>query len=148
MVRPNSTSIFREVDLHNAASLRRLMLGLEYYLTHTVLNPNATEITAMQKQENAVADLVLSRIRGQPKYPLLLEATLKLLDAKEADDGGVLEAARSFENLTRGEVLLFPASYVEEYAAAQQIFENRSPAGTSPVGEQALQQRVCSFKHF
>jgi len=142
MARTNPTLIFREINLHDPASLQLLMTGVDYYLTNTVLNPNAPETTAMQMQEKAVADLALSRTRGLPRHSLPLEATLKFIDYRGADDWGVLRAARDLETLAYGEALLFPESYPDKYEVAWAVFESNRPEDELPADEQALRERV------
>lgn len=47
-----SRTVFESVNIDNVASLRRLMRGLHYTMTHTVLNPGADELQEMRSEES------------------------------------------------------------------------------------------------
>jgi hypothetical protein len=51
---------------------------------------------------------MLSRIRMQPDYPLLLEATLRFIEARDGNDQQVLAAAGDLETLAIEMVLTVP----------------------------------------
>ena len=112
MVRINTNSIFKNVDLEDADSIRRIIAYLDYTLTNRVLNDGAPELKAMRgpelSQERLVSEIMLSRIRMQPDYPLLLEATLRFIEARDGNDQQVLAAAGDLETLAIEMVLTVP----------------------------------------
>jgi hypothetical protein len=108
MVRINKNSIFNNVDLDDADSIRRVMVGLDYQLTNKVLRPAVPELRNMRVQERSVARVILSTIRTNQDYPLLLEATLRLIEARNGSSQQVLDAARDLENLATDMVLTIP----------------------------------------
>ena len=144
MVRINKNSIFNNVDLDDADSIRRVMVGLDYQLTNKVLRPAVPELRNMRVQERSVARVILSTIRTNQDYPLLLEATLRLIDARNGSSQQVLAAARDLENLATDMVLTIPQAHPVQYAAAQALFNKTRAVGDSVATYQDLQQRVCT----
>jgi hypothetical protein len=126
MVRTNPDSVFQELDLDNAESLRRLMCALWYYLSRRVLRPYADELDALVGSERTIANSILSYIRiNRQHYPLLLEGTLLFISSRTRDDKEVLRAAREFEALGFVRVLTKPQAFPEEYEAADREFRAR-----------------------
>jgi hypothetical protein len=155
MVRINSDSIFRKVDLEDANSIRRIMVGLDYYLTNQVLSSGAPELRALRgperSEERFITNAILSTIRTEPGYPLLLEAVLHFIKASNETDQQVLAAARDLETLAPGRVLTVPQAFPAEYAAAEARF-NRSQAvnnfRATHQNHLTLGQRVLNFLQF
>ncbi len=155
MVRFNTDSIFRKVDLENADSIRRIMVGLDYYLTNQVLNSGAPEIRALRgpdrSEERYITNTILSTIRTQLGYPLLLEAVLRFIEARNGNDQQVLAAARDLETLAPGMVLTVPQAYLAEYAAAEARFNRTRAVDNFRAAHQnhlILEQRVLGFLAF
>jgi hypothetical protein len=148
MVRTNPQSIFKDVDLDNADSIRRIMFALEYYLRNRVLSQAALELQNMQYHERFVAGTILSTIRLHQDYPLLLEAILSFVEARNGDDQWVLAAARDMESLATGMVLTVPEAYPEEYAAAEALFKRTRAVDSVVAAHQDIQQRVRTLSHF
>jgi len=144
MVRINADSIFKNVDLDNADSIRRIMVGLNYYLTNRVLRQAAPELRQMQSREQRVANTILATIRTSHGYPLFLEATLRFIEARTGNNQQILVAARGLEILATGIVLTLPQSYPVEYAAAQALFDRTRAADNFVETRQSLQERVCT----
>jgi hypothetical protein len=53
MVRINTSSIFKSVDLDDAGSIRRVMVALDYCLTNRVLNNATPESELFKRQKNS-----------------------------------------------------------------------------------------------
>jgi hypothetical protein len=149
MVRINRDSIFRKVDLENADSIRRIMAGLDYYLTNQVLSNGAPELRALRgpdwSEERRCTNGILSTIRTQSGYPLLLEAVLRFIEARNGNDQQVLAAAKDLETLAPEKA--FP----EEYAAAEARFNRTRAVDNFRVAHQnylTLEHRVINFLAF
>jgi hypothetical protein len=52
MVRINTNSIFKSVDLDDAGSIRRVMVTLDYYLTNRVLKNTIPESELFKRQND------------------------------------------------------------------------------------------------
>lgn len=155
MVRINKNSIFRKVDLENVDSIRRIMAGLDYYLTNQVLSNGAPELRALRgpdrSEERFITNTILSTIRTQLSYPLLLEAVLRFIEARNGNDQQVLAAARDLETLAPITVLTVPQAYPEAYAAAEARFNRTRAVDNFRAAHQnhlILEQRVLNFLAF
>lgn len=144
MVRINKNSIFNNVDLDDTDFIRRVMVGLDYQLTNRVLRPAAPELRNMRGQERSVARVILSTIRTNQDHPLLLEATLCLIEARNGNSQQILAAARDLENLATDMVLTIPQAHPVQYAAAQALFSRTRAIDNFVATYQDLQQRVCT----
>jgi hypothetical protein len=142
MVRFNQKSIFKEVGLDNSDSIRRIMFGLDYYLTNKVLSQAAPEVRNMQYQERFVADVILSTVCMHQDYPLLLEDTIRIIEARNGDNQRVLAAARDMETLATGMVLTIPEAHLEGYAAAEALFNRTRAVDNFVAAHEDLQQQV------
>lgn len=155
MVRINRDSIFRKVDLENADSIRRIMAGLDYYLTNQVLSNGAPELRALRgpdwSEERRCTNGILSTIRTQSGHPLLLEAVLRFIEARNGNNQQVLAAAKDLETLAPEKVLTVPQAFPEEYAAAEARFNRTRAVDNFRAAHQnhlSLEHRVINFLAF
>ena len=156
MVRINPKSIFEKVDLDDAASIRRIMVALDYLLTNIVLKSAAPELRAIEgdgrNEERSVVNFILARIRMMPDHLLLLKATLHFVEFRDESDEEVLKAAQELETLAPGNVLTVPQAFLEKYEAAEDEFNNKPIrlVRRMPIYllNRTLKEKVCKFSHY
>jgi hypothetical protein len=144
MERKNDRCILKGVDLEDPAAIRRLMGGLEYRLTHSVLNVNADELKAMSPDENALMNNIMVDVRANAqRFTLLLEAILRFVSARHGADQDVINAARELEQLAPGSVLRYPVIQLDAYAVAEaRMVKIRGPIDILRI-RQRLPELVC-----
>ncbi|PMD67082.1 uncharacterized protein K444DRAFT_623304 [Hyaloscypha bicolor E] len=125
MVRINTSSIFKSVDLDDAGSIRRVMVALDYCLANRMLNNATPESELFKRQKNS------KRVR--------------FIEATNGSDQQVLAAARDMEILVIGIVFTVPQAFPEEYAAAEARLNGGKATDsfmTAQQSSQTLQQRA------
>ncbi|KAL2064003.1 hypothetical protein VTL71DRAFT_4497 [Oculimacula yallundae] len=140
MVRINTKSAFGQLDLEDAASIRRVLVAIDYTLSNSVVDSRSEEIELLRGVENNVTRTLLTMIRGQmmANNGLLLHAVLRFLEARNGSDEGVLAAARRLEELADLDVFTQRAVYGVEYAAAEARFQEESVTDTYLRGQPSL----------
>jgi hypothetical protein len=138
-------SILTGVNSKDDEELRKFMRGLEYHLTHSILNVSFDDVCNLSDNEHALISSIMACIRNNGiKYPLLLEASLRFVSCRHSDTQGVLSAARELENLAAEPVLTAPYLYPDDYEAAEaRMTEIRGKVDIMRV-RQRLAELVCA----
>jgi len=144
MVRLNPASVFGDLDLENASSIRRLLVAMDYVLSNSVLNSRADEMESLNSVEKREMHALLATIRMTPRHPLLLEATLRFVEGQHGDDTAVLAAAKKLETLAEKVVFTGADFFTEEYATAEARYAIGRAADNFMKGDRTLLQRVSS----
>ncbi|KAG4435857.1 hypothetical protein IFR05_008654 [Cadophora sp. M221] len=144
MVRVNAKSVFGKVDLDDAASIRRVMIAMDYTLSNSAVNFLAEQIQNLQGEERATTSVLQTTIRGQKLQgnDLLLRATLRFVEFRNERDEVVLAAAREFEDLADFDVFKFRVVYGKEYTAAEAKLGEDVAQDTYFRGRETLLQRA------
>jgi hypothetical protein len=122
---PPFSCVLTGSSLDSADSQRRIMVAMDYFLTHLILHPGAPELKPLEESERRLVDRTVASIRCNPRHTLLLEATLKFIEARSSDDHSVLLASRELAFLGEFDSITLPNSYPKEYAKIRAKF-NRS----------------------
>lgn len=134
-------SILKGLDLKYHEAVRIFMTGLEYQLTHSVLNPAFADECGLSDHQHALICNILAAIRNNgKKFPLLLEATLRFVSNRHRDALSILSAAQEFENLAPEPVLTAPYLFHKENEAAEaRMVEIRGKIDIMRVRQRAVE---------
>lgn len=122
MARYNNSSIFRQIDLDDAASLRRLILCLYDEIDNGSISLEKCKKFELEKLEIVWVNRVLTAIRRNTRYPLLRQAIFRFVRDDYEKDKDILVAAKELENLTEEDVLLIPEKEPDRYQIATATF--------------------------
>lgn len=116
----NQVSMLEGLNLKDPEAVRRFMQGLEYHLTHTVLNMNYEEMLGLCDFELAKIVNIVACIRGNGlAYPLLAEASIRFVSQRHRDPKSVLLAGWDFDEFASEAALTIPDMYPHEYGLAE-----------------------------
>jgi hypothetical protein len=125
MASASDQSILKGVDLSDTKQIRKIMRGLQYHLTHSILSPSSEHLRDLSQDEASLLCTIMAAIRlHAPKYPLLLEASLRFVSEQYRDDKGVQSAAIQFTTLADGPVYTAPNLHLEAYEEAEASIEH------------------------
>jgi hypothetical protein len=120
MASTNDECLLSGMDLGDSQQIRRIMIGLQYHLTHSILSLSSEDLSGLTPDETALISAIMAAIRNNgSRYPLLLEAALRFVASRCRDDLGVLSAAHEFKTLSSAQVLIAPNLYPEAYEKAE-----------------------------
>jgi hypothetical protein len=122
-IRPSS--MLPTIDLTDPESIRRVMIAIQYYLTHVIISDNVPALKDLSEQERRSVQTIRTSIRVLhssycvcEETSLLLEAALRFIYAETQDDKAVLAAAEVFSSLADRKTLAFPKAFPAEYQEA------------------------------
>lgn len=120
MASTNDECLLSGMDLGDSQQIRRIMIGLQYHLTHSILSLSSEDLSGLTPDETALISAIMAAIRNNgSRYHLLLEAALRFVASRCRDDLGVLSAAHEFKTLSSAQVLIAPNLYPEAYEKAE-----------------------------
>lgn len=144
MASASDQSILKGVDLNNADQIRKIMRGLQYYLTHSILSLTSEHLRDLSEEEASLICMIMASIRlHAQRYPLLLEASLRFVSEQYRDNKGVQSAAVQFATLADGPVYTAPNLHLEAYKEAEESMEYiRGPYDVLRIRQRAT-ELVC-----
>jgi hypothetical protein len=120
MANKNRVSMLEGLNLKDPDVVRRFMQGLEYHLTHTVLNVNYDTMLGLGDFELAkIANIVACIRENGLAYPLLAEATIRFVAQRHRDPKTVMVAGWEFDEFASEAALTIPYMYPHEYSVAE-----------------------------
>lgn len=145
MVRINKPSLYGKIDLDDAASIRRVMVAMDYQLSNSVMDSLADEIRALTGLEKRETSYWQSKIRDYQirEEALILKVTVRFEEARHGNDAEVLAAAREMEVLATEVIFTDGIKFGEEYTAVEAVIYSGAATDTYLRGKKTLFERAC-----